>query len=138
MSQEHNQREETVLAFVPRHLEINKRPELGRFPLNILFARLVNMNAKAYIASALYEPDFSSFIEQEKQSQMTYKNVYGDGSKIVIEYDKNENIYVGTKTVNNKSAGHAVGGEWKMFFVHLTTLGLTNGERCDFKEIEQT
>lgn len=54
---------------------------------------------------------------------------------VVDSYDEENKKYRGEKIINGKSAGMAIGGEdWQLFFVHLTMLGLANGEPCKFEK----
>jgi len=64
---------------------------------------------------------------------MKYRNVYGGDCYLIISYNEKNKQYHGEKFVNGKSMGSAYGNDnWNMFFVHLTMLGLVNGERCEF------
>lgn len=87
------------------------------------------------MGSALYEPNLESFKREGGKHSMEYHNTHGGKSRPVIEYDMLKKSYHGEKVVNEESAGMASGPEWKMFFVHFTMLGLTNGEMCEFEDI---
>ena len=67
---------------------------------------------------------------------MVYFNKFGRNSWITINYNKNEDCYWGKKLVNKKCVGEAMGKNWKQFFIHLTMLGLSDGERCEFSDNE--
>lgn len=126
----------TFFSFVPHRLEIEGMPDLGNFPFNVLFASFTIKDESRIMGSAVYEPDITSFKKDGSKSSMKYKNAYGGNSWLIISFDENEKIYKGEKFVEEKSAGMAFGAEWKIFFVHFTALGLTNGERCLFQDGE--
>jgi hypothetical protein len=126
-------------GFIPCHLNIPDRPELGLFPLNVLFAKSKNgENEKIISATALYEPMLSTFKLDQKQCSMEYFNVYGHGSWLLITYDRKNDLYRGEKYVGETKVGGAWGKEWRMFFVHFTMLGLSDGEQCEFNDINST
>ena len=134
MSFEHSLRKGVQLAFIPHRLEIEDRPELNVFPFNVLFAQYKVENGKTISGDALYEPDLGSYKQEENVSSMEYHNIYGPANWLVIQYDKAKQSYLGKKFVNGESVGWAVGMNWKMFFIHFTALGLSNGERCELEE----
>lgn len=119
-------------SFVPKRLEIEGRPELNNFPFNVLFGRNKSEDEEAIMASALYEPDIMSFKKDGNEWSMNYHNVYGGNSWLSIVYDEVKNSYVGTKFINGESSGMAFGGQWDMFFIHFTMLGVAKGEMCKF------
>lgn len=120
-------------GFIPRHLEIDERPELNIFSLNVLFMRYKVENGKNIRASVTYEPDLKSYKQKGQKCSMKYNNIYGGDGCLVIEYDMLEKSYCGKKIVNKELVGMATGTEWHMFFIHFTLLGLFNGERCKFE-----
>jgi hypothetical protein len=124
-----------LYGFVPSRLEIADRPELNDFPFNVLFMQFKIDNGKTISGSAIYEPDVGSYKVEGDASSMEYRNIYGPSDWLEIEYDSIKHSYTGKKTVNGESAGMAVGGDWKKFFIHFTGLGLTSGERCMFEEV---
>ena len=125
-----------MFAFIPHQLEIDGRPELSIFPLNVLFGQYKNTaEGRTILGNALYEPDFGSFRTRGKKCSMTYCNAYGGDSHLVIKYDGLRKNYIGEKFVNGKSSGMAFGTDWKMFFVHFTALGLTDGEKCEMEDV---
>lgn len=121
-------------GFIPRHLEIADRPELNVFPLNILFAQNGEHEGQQTYGTALYEPDLMSYREEGDVCTMTYHNAYGGKSWVEVRYDSAMHNYLGTKYVNEERIGEAIGQVWEMFFAHLTSLGLKNGERCEFRD----
>jgi len=123
------------VGFVPHCLDIKERPELNIFPRNVLFADHGTRNGKNVMGDALYEPDLESYSRKRNRCSMKYHNVDGGNHWLVIKYDFLEKRYQGEKFVNGKSVGQAFGQEWNMFFVHITMLGLSVGERCKFEEI---
>jgi hypothetical protein len=133
----------TKYYFIPKHLEIEGRPDLDPFPFNILFARFregVRDGAWASLAyTALYEPDIDTYDEQDtsegRTALLTYRNAYGGDDHIVIEHSPGYFTYRGCKYVNGEEVGSALGKEWKMFFVHLEELGLVEGEICKVERV---
>ena len=124
------------IGFVPHILEIEERPELNVFPLNILFARWGMKNGIRIMGSALYEPNFATFEQNDAESSMVYRNKHGGDGWLKITYNTGKGIkYRGEKYIDGKSVGMATGGNWKEFFIHFTALGLTKGERCEFEEV---
>ena len=124
------------IGFVPHLLEIEERPELNVFPLNVLFARWGIRNDVQIMGSALYEPDFTTFKQNGAESSMKYHNKYGGDCWLKITYNTEKGIkYRGEKYIDGKSVGMATGGHWQQFFMHFTALGLTQGEQCEFEEV---
>jgi hypothetical protein len=121
-------------GFIPRALDIRDMPELIKFPFNILFMRTKIEGGKIITGTALYEPEFHTHNKENQLSCMRYRNAYGGNSYVMMGYDKSKPSYCGKKFVNDKEVGMAEGPEWKMFFTHLTMLGISNGERCRFDE----
>ncbi len=120
-----------LCGFVPHRLEIKERPELNNFSFNILFMKWKVENGKTISGTALYQPDFSTFKEEKGKQSMLYKNSYGGSGRVKIVYCNGK--WSGNKFVNGKCVGSADGSEWHGFFIHLTMLGLSNGERCEFE-----
>jgi hypothetical protein len=118
-----------LAGFVPRRIEIEGRPELQLFPLNILFAGLKNEDGKLIMGTSVYEPDLTSFREDREMLSMKYDNIYGE-SQVIIEYNTVTKYWLGTKYIKGGSAGGAIGMDWHMFFSHFTMLGLANFEPC--------
>lgn len=124
-----------LFGFVPHYLQIQDRPELNNYPFNVMFSQYGTKDGKNVMGSAIYIPDLKSYTQLGEKSSMKYINSYGGNSWLLIEYDLSTKNYNGYKTVNNVSVGEASGPEWDKFFFHFTILGLTNGERCMFKEL---
>lgn len=122
-------------GFVPHRLQITDRLELNNYPFNVMFAQQGMRLGKNVLGDAIYIPDLKSYTQLGEKSSMKYINSYGGNSCLLIEYDLSTKFYTGQKTVNEVYVGEASGSEWNMFFVHFTALGLTNGERCNFKEL---
>jgi len=135
MSFEENIKKGTFFGFIPKRLEIEGRPELGAFPFNVLFASWTVKDGSRIMGSAIYEPDLASYKREDGKCEMRYQNAYGGDCRLLIAYNEVKKDYFGEKFVNGKSAGMAMGVEWKMFFVHFTALGLTAGERCSFETV---
>ena len=122
----------TRFAFIPGHLEIEGRPELNNFSLNIMFMSWTIRDGVEISGTALYEPDLTTFADGLCQ-KLSYYNIHSRDCLIEIEYDTESFRYEGRKVINGQNVGLAIGSDWKNFFVHLTMLGLTNGERCEFE-----
>jgi len=135
MSFEHGWRHGVPFAFIPHQLEIANHPELNVFPFNVMFAKYKVENGKTIMGTSLYEPDLGSFRQESSKYFMEYHNIYGANSWLEIEYDIAQKSYLGKKLVNKETVGMATGGDWKMFFIHFTALGLANGEHCEFKDV---
>ena len=123
-------------GFVPHRLEMKQFPEFYNFPYNVLFMRYGTRDGKQVSGSAIYEPEFWTYKKEDNLSSMRYHNIYGGDSYLMITCDEKDQKYRGEKFVSGKSVGSACGGvNWKMFFVHLTALGLSEGEQCKFEDI---
>lgn len=123
-------------GFIPHRLEIQEKPELNNFPLNVMFTQYKVENDKTIMGTALYEPFLGSFKRDGEKLSMEYQNVYGGDGWLSINYNEADKSYRGEKFVNGKSAGMSFGVQWNMFFVHFTALGIENGEQCEFKEVK--
>lgn len=119
------------VMFVPHRLEIPDRPELNNFPLNIAFGTicLTDDDAQRHETS-LYEPDFQTFMQEGAEQKMKYYNNLNPERRFWVEivYNTNDQTYVGTKYRDDKNIGSAYGTEWKIFFVHLTMLGVGSNQ----------
>lgn len=124
-----------LYGFVPCRLEIEARPELYDFPLNVMFMQFKTENGKLISGTALYEPDFGSYKKESDVSSMEYRNKYGLSNWLVIEYDSAGKRYSGRKFIEGKLVGITDGNTWNMFFIHFTMLGLSDGERCRFEDV---
>lgn len=126
------------IGFVPQHLEIEGRPELNNFPLNVLFVSptILIKDGVKHMASALYNPDVPSFKAEDTKYSMEYRNAYGGNSWLRITYDADKKNYAGEKFINDQSTGMAFGVRWQGFFIHLTMIGLSKGEECMFEPME--
>lgn len=123
----------TQFGFIPHRLELKEFPQFYHFPFNVLFMSTSVKDGKQITGSALYEPDFHAYRKDGHLSAMRYHNIYGGDCHLIIAYDEESKQYRGEKFVNGKSVGSAYGADdWKTFFVHLTMLGLADGERCKF------
>lgn len=122
-------------SFIPRHLQISDRPEFDDFPLRVMFVKYKNQNGKMISGTALYDPDLFSFKEYEDKRSVKYHNIYGGDDWLIIEYNILKKSYYGEKFISGKSVVQTMGADWKNFFIHLTMVGLANGERCMFEEV---
>src|SRR5262245_54204524 len=121
--------------FVPHELEVEGRPELRRFPANVLFAKVSTRDGVPILGSALYEPDLSSFESSGTRSLLRYKNLHGGNCWLRIAYDSEQETWEGEKIIDGEMVGSASGPGWQGFFAHLTLLGLANGERCHMERL---
>ena len=135
MAFENSLKRGVFFGFVPHRLEIPDKPELNFFPYNVLFVQYKEENGRTISGSAVYEPDFGSYKRQGNTCSMEYRNRYGVENWLLIEYNYTTQRYQGTKMINGQSVGMAFGSRWNMFFVHFTSLGLTNGEKCKFEDL---
>lgn len=126
-----------LFGFVPHPLSIPDRPELDVFSFNVMFTRYKIVNGKTIMGSTLYEPDLDSYAKENSIATLEYHNKYGGNSWLTIRYDESEKSYHGKKFVNGVNVGEAFGTEWNMFFIHFTILGLSEGERCEFEELQK-
>lgn len=121
-------------GFIPHRLEMKEFEKFYNFPFNVLFMRYGEKDGKEVNGSALYEPDFWTYKNEDNISSMRYHNIYGGDAYLMIIYDEKSGRYCGEKFINGESVGSAYClKDWKMFFVHLTALGLSPGEQCEFK-----
>lgn len=115
--------------FVPHRLEIPDRPELNNFPFNIMFCTITLADDnKQRDETSMYEPDITTFIEEDEEQKMRYYNILSKEYWVEIVYNTSNQSYVGTKYHSDKSVGMAFGRNWNMFFVHLTALGVASGQ----------
>ena len=115
------------VMFIPTRLEVADRPELNNFPFNILFSTitLADDNTQRQETS-VYEPDFSTFIQEGSDQRMKYYNILNPERHFCVEivYNTDDQSYVGTKYRGDKRLGSATGPSWQGFFMHLTLLGV--------------
>lgn len=116
--------------FIPCEFDIEGKPELRKFPVNVLFAKIGLREGVLVIGRAIYDPDLASLDISGSQCSLIYRNKYGGRCWLRITYDTDTEAWEGEKNINGKSVGSASGPEWEGFFTHLTLLGLVNGERC--------
>ena len=124
-------------GFVPHRLEMKQFPEFNNFPYNVLFMRYGIRDGKRVSGSATYEPEFWTYKKEDDLSSMRYHNIYGGDACLVIVYDEKKVEYRGEKFVGGRSVGSAYSvKDWNMFFMHLTALGIYEGEQCEFKDAD--
>lgn len=114
--------------FVPKRLEIEGRPELNNFSLNIMFMSVCKADDNHQtILTVIYLPDFATYRENDKEQRMKYFNSLDKSRKFWLEiiYSKEKRSYTGNKFCGKKFIGGADGKEWDIFFVHLTLLGVS-------------
>lgn len=122
-----------MYVFIPRKLDFENNRELNDFPLNILLNKIKKEGNQITYGTALYEPDFSTFINFENIKQLSYKSIYDDRYSIVICFNIETGMYDGHKYCGDEQLGQACGNSWKSFFIHLGMLFLNNGERCSLE-----
>ena len=116
------------LMFVPKRLEIEGRPELNNFSLNIMFMSICKADDNHQTElTVIYLPDFATYQENDKEQKMKYFNSLDKSRKFWLEiiYSKEKGSYTGNKFYEKKILGSAYGKKWDMFFVHLTLLGVS-------------
>jgi hypothetical protein len=118
------------------HLPLKDFPKYSCFPLNILFGNDYTRDQKHVFGSAFYKPDFGTYQEDEETKSMNYYNVHNRKWRVVIIYYKKRNAYEGSKYNLDTLVLNAAGKEWERFFVQLTMMGPSKGERCEFEEIK--
>jgi len=126
-----------LYSFIPRRLGIEGLPKYNNMPFNVMFQKFISKNGIIISGTAIYEPSFLTFQENEDNCSMIYKNIYGGNSWLKVSYNNQENTWNGLKVVNDKSAGQAFGTDWKIFFIHFTMLGLSNGEKCKLEKLDR-
>ena len=124
-----------MLMFIPHELEIEGRPELRKFPANVLFAKVTTRDGVKVMGSALYEPDVSSFASDGTRHLLRYRNTHGGDCWLQIVYDTEKQVWEGEKIINGEIAWSAFGNSWKRFFIQFTLLGLKNGECCILEKL---
>jgi len=129
MKQEFSERK-AFAGFVPHRLEIEGRTDLSDFPQNIVFANFFAEGGVKKIASAIYEPDLETYAGRS----LTYRNIYNPEN--VVRITRQNDRWEGTKVINGDEVLFAEARTWKQFFVQLTIIGLSKGERCKFEDID--
>lgn len=136
---EKNRNPRSFYCFIPHRLEIKDLPKYNNFPFNIMFMSCANIDGVDTSGSAVYNPDFSTFQEDEEKQSMIYYNQYDNDRNwtVVIVYDKQKESWEGIKYCKGESQGSGYGTQWNTFFVHLTALGLIKGERVKFERLHK-
>jgi len=125
-----------LFSFIPHRLEIAEMPHFNNFPFNVLFMSFTTKSGQHVSGTALYEPEFSTYQKDGHLSSMKYRNIYGGDCHLIINYNEEKKLYHGEKFINGKLVGSANGSDnWKMFFMHLTMIGVVDGERCMFENV---
>lgn len=143
-----NIKQNNFVGFIPRRLEIKGREELAVFSLNFLMGRYIMKEGKLVLASALYEPDLSSFqvIESPKSLTMNYYNKRDRRARLLMKIDFENKKRECVKYFEEEETGITVGafvdgedkagGAWKNFFFHMGYLGFAEGEVVEFTDME--
>lgn len=116
--------------YIPKRLKIKERPELKNFSLNIMFSTTTLCdNNTQQIETSIYNPDLSTFKQEESKQKMKYFNSLNIGREFWIEitYNTSKKSWSGTKYYKEDILGIADGPTWDSFFIHLTALGVGNG-----------
>lgn len=122
-------------GFIPSKLEVEGRPELSDFPFNILFMSFLAVKGVDMSATALYEPDTKTYLEDAEKRSVVYKNKYGPENEVVVT--RYGDRWEGAKTIDGKVVLLAYGKTWKQFFVQLTIVGLSKGEKCYYEILKK-
>ncbi|MDO8466974.1 MAG: hypothetical protein Q7S83_02425 [bacterium] len=136
-----------LFGYCPQHLSIEGKDAMWMFPENIVFANFRDEpDGSRTMGSAVYNPDLRSLSKNKAEWRMTYRNLYGGDSNVVITIKIPALSYTGDKFVNGVLVGSATGilkGDevgvaegWKLFFFELTLLGLAEGEQCRSEKVE--
>ena len=118
---------EQQIMNIPKRLNILERPELNNFPLNIMFSTVcLTDEDEQTIESSVYDPDLSTYEQNEDEQYMKYYNNLSDDRRYLVEitYDTANKTWRGTKYFGDKVMGIAIGSKWDVFFTHLTSLGV--------------
>lgn len=128
-----------MYGFIPSPLHIEDLPELSCLPLNVMFGNdEVTPEGNPVFKSSLYEPDFLTFKKSESNKfGMIYRNKLDARYWLEIICDEQKR-YTGTKYKEKTMLGSANGPDWKTFFIHLTLLGIAEGEKCETVETSST
>ncbi|MEX2515194.1 MAG: hypothetical protein WD335_03625 [Candidatus Paceibacterota bacterium] len=135
-----NQADGTLFAFIPKHLSDDEDSVLYNFPHTVLFAKWKIKAGKKVMGYAPYRPKSSRPTKKgDTEYFMQYENKFGDKGELIIYYDSSGNTWKGEKFIAGEFAGSSSGNGWKSFFVHLTALGLADGEPCmhNIRELNQ-
>lgn len=128
----------TTCAFIPKHLEIENRPELQVFPNRVVYmSHKRDDNNKLITAFSFYEPVLDTLDQSTDRWEMRYENGtrYENDLKkdcwLSISYFPDKKIYSASKYIRGELKVVAGGCDWKSFFMHLTMTGIQEGERCN-------
>ena len=129
-----------IYGFVPHRLVVPCHPEYSFFPFNILFSSFARINGILKYGFALYEPNVEGFIDSGKELKMPYYNIYDrapkNAWKIVITCHREKGTYTGEKYLNKSIVSKFSGNEWDNFFGQWTAHGLSDGESCYFRNLD--
>ncbi|OGC51017.1 hypothetical protein A2W32_03410 [candidate division WWE3 bacterium RBG_16_37_10] len=109
------------------------RSEFNNLPLNVLLNKVKKEGKVTTHGIALYEPDFSTFLVTENKKQLVYKSIYDPRYELVISYDSYTSLYDYHKYCDREEIGIAFGYDWKVFFIHVGALFLSDGEKCSLE-----
>lgn len=125
----------TPYAFIPKHLEIENRPDLGVFPNKIVYMSYrLDHDGNRICGSSQYAPVLKTLKQAEDCWELRYQNEYGENSWLRIIYYPDSGKRIGEKYVREKLVGITVGeADWKEFFIQLTMTGLQNDEDCVYR-----
>ena len=87
------------------------------------------------IGSSLYEPDLKTYSDEGATKSLTYRNIYNPDNSIKVT--RYEDKWEGEKFINGTRSLWAFGRTWQQFFIQLTILGLSKGERCQFERLDE-
>lgn len=117
------------LSFIPKHLEIEGRPELYHFSNTIVIARATQApDGKLYMAQATYQPDLESYAQAEHKTTMRYPNSIDEQYYFDIRYSPEGITYCAIKYKCKESVGMAFGKTWEALYAHVGQIGLVIGE----------
>jgi len=134
---------ERWVGYVPHRIENSDNPTMQYFSQNILFGRRTARDGKLVLATALYEPEYSSFNlvvdDKHNYASMDYFNQYDRRAKIVMKcyfVGNSARRYEAIKYFEDKWSGLAEGeNNWDKFFIQVSFLNFVNGEKVVYDDL---
>lgn len=123
-----------LFFYIPKNLDVKGEEHLNIFPYNILICSYQRTkDDKLLEGLVMYLPDTDTYCKTKTYESMIYPNYYCKGYFFKIFYFKKTKSYRGIKYANNKIVGEADGNNWRIFFIHVGLIGISNGEKCELK-----
>ncbi len=122
---------------IPKELVVEGRPELRAFPLCVLFMKQTIRDRRHLLGAAPYDPNLSTWKEEGGQQSLVYLNRLNPLWNLKIDHSLTDGRYHAEKFKGTSWIGETDGGsDWDQFFIHLSLLGLAEGERCQLRITE--